>query len=169
MKHIVTAGLLLGVLCGLWTIVMGYTGWYRDPVMLNMFWVVILIEVGVLVWGLRCTAAEGRGYGGQFLAGLLISVIGGVVIMGSSLLFTSVLFPGYFAELAAMQEQMLRDAGQTDEQIAAAMDAYRATATPMMNALSGFLGTVFTGCLATLIIAIVVRHKPEEARALPAA
>jgi len=42
----------------LWTLVMGVTGWYKHPVLLNMFWVVVLIEIGVLVWGLRQTAAR---------------------------------------------------------------------------------------------------------------
>lgn len=168
MKHIVTAGILLGVLCAVWTLVMGYTGWYRDPALLNLFFLVILIEIGVLVWALRKTAAEGRGYGGQFVAGLLISVIGGLIIVGNSLLFTTVLFPSYFTELAAIQEQMLRDAGQSEEQVARAMEAYRATATPVANALAGFIGTLATGIVATAIIAIFVRHKPGRARAAAA-
>lgn len=165
MKSIVTAGVILGVLCGLWTMAMGYTGWYRDPVLLNLFWVVILIEILVLVWGLRKTAAEGRGYGGQFVAGLLISIIGGLIVIGSSMLFTAVLFPNYFQELAAINEQMLRDAGRTEDEIAAAMAAYRAGATPLMNALLGFIGTVAIGVVATLIIAAFVRAKPGRAAA----
>ena len=32
MTPTLTAGLLLGVLCGIWTFVMGFTGWYKDPV-----------------------------------------------------------------------------------------------------------------------------------------
>ena len=54
----VKSGIWLGVLCVLWTLVMGVTGWYKHPVLLNMFWVVVLIEIGVLVWGLRQTAAR---------------------------------------------------------------------------------------------------------------
>ena len=83
MHPIVRAGILLGVLCGAWTFVMGFTGWYRDEVLLNLFYVVVLFEIAVLVWGLRQTAAT-RGYGGQVGAGVLISMIGGVIIIGAS-------------------------------------------------------------------------------------
>jgi hypothetical protein len=31
MNPILSAGLLIGVLCGVWMFVMGFTGWYRDP------------------------------------------------------------------------------------------------------------------------------------------
>jgi hypothetical protein len=56
MNPIVSAGVLIGVLCGVWTFVMGFTGWYRDPAMTSLFFVVILIELAGLYWGLRQTA-----------------------------------------------------------------------------------------------------------------
>ena len=169
MKRILAAGVLMGVLCGGWTLVMGYTRWYRDPTLLNLFWAVMGFELLALIWGLRGTAAEGRRYGGQVLAGVLISIVGGVIVMGCSLLFTVVLFPNYFRELAAINENLLRSAGKTEEEIRTAMAAYMSTATPMMNALSGFLGTVITGLFMTLVIAIFVRAKPgREAPASPA-
>lgn len=169
MKRILTAGVLLGVLCGGWTIVMGFAGWYKDPVMHNMFWAVMVFELLMLIWGLRGTATQGRRYGGQVLAGLLISIVGGVIVMGCSLLFTIVLFPSYFQELAAINEKMLRNAGKTEEEIRKAMEAYLSTATPAMNALSGFLGTVITGLFLSPIISVFVRAKPgHEARTSPA-
>ena len=54
----IRAGVLLGVLCVFWTFVMGFTGWYKDPVMLNLFFLVILLEVGIVIWALRKTARE---------------------------------------------------------------------------------------------------------------
>ena len=159
MKTIVTASVALGVICGLWMFVMGFTGWYKHPVLLNLFWLVIPFEIGLLIWALRKTAAEGRRYGGQVGAGVLISVIGGVIIVGFSLLFTTVLFPNYFKDMAAMTEQALRAAGKPDADITAAMDVYRKSATPAANALSGFIGTVCTGLVASLGIAAFVRAK----------
>ena len=58
-SHSLSAGLLLGVLCGMWTFVMGFTGWYKDPGKTAAFFVVIAIEVAVLIWGLRQTATKG--------------------------------------------------------------------------------------------------------------
>jgi hypothetical protein len=33
MNPILSTGLLIGLLCGAWTFVMGFTGWYKDPVL----------------------------------------------------------------------------------------------------------------------------------------
>lgn len=159
MNPIVKAGLLLGVLCGAWTFVIGFTGWYRDPVMLNMFYLVIVIEIGMLVWGLRQTAARGRGYGGQVGAGMLISLIGGVIIIGSSILFTSVVFPDYFQELQGIQAQMMKAQGKSDIEIASMLAATAPMQTPVMNALTGFAATIVTGLLSSLVIAAFVRRK----------
>jgi len=154
----VKAGIWLGVLVFIWTLLMGVTGWYKHPALLNLFWVVILIEIGVLIWALRKTAATTE-YLGQVGNGTLVAVIGAVIIFCGSLLFTSVLFPNYFTELRAMQEEMLRAAGRTEAEITAAIELGAKMQTPFMNALMGAVGTIVTGLLASLIIAIFHRKK----------
>jgi hypothetical protein len=139
--------------------VIGFTGWYRDPVMLNMFYLVILFQLGILVWGLKQTAAQGRGYGGQVGAGMLISLIGGVIIIGASILFTAVVFPDYFQELQAIQADMLRQQGKSEMEINAMLTMTAPMQTPLMNALTGFAGTIVTGLVGSLIIAAFVRKK----------
>ena len=79
MQPIPAAGLLIGVLCAVWTFVMGFTGWYKDPSKAGAFFLVVLIQVFGLTWGLRRTAAQGRTYSGQVVAGTLISIIAGVI------------------------------------------------------------------------------------------
>jgi hypothetical protein len=161
MNPILSAGLLIGVLCGVWTFVMGFTGWYKDPVLANVLFipVVVLLEAAALLWGLRKTAAGGRTYGGQIIAGTLMATIGGLVIICSSLLFTMVAFPDYFRELEAMQREMLAKQGMAQAEIDAAVQAAAVAATPMANAMLGFIMTLITGILATAIIAIFVRAK----------
>jgi hypothetical protein len=159
MNTIVKAGIWMGVLCAIWTFVMGFTGWYKDPVMLNVFYVVILIEIGVLIWGLKKTAAEGRTYGGQLKAGTLMAVIGGVIVFCSSLLFTLVVFPQYFDELRAVYTDMLKAQGMSDADVAAGIETWSATQTPFLQALMGFIGTVVTGFVGSLIIGAVFRKK----------
>lgn len=159
MNPILKGGLLIGILCGAWMFVIGFTGWYRDPVMLNMFYLVIVIQLAVLVWGLRQTAARGRGYGGQIGAGMLMSLIAGVIIVASSILFTAVVFPDYFQELQAIQAEMLRAQGKSDGEIAAMLAMTAPMQTPLMNALTGFAGTIGTGLVGSLIIAAFIRKK----------
>jgi Protein of unknown function (DUF4199) len=158
MNPILAAGLLIGVFCGLWTFIMGFTGWYKDPVMMNAFFVVIVIEVIGLAWGLRQTARQGRGWASQVLAGAFMAVIAGVIIMGSSLLFTTIAFPEYFTEIEQMGRQMMQQQGKSDAEIAEALGVSRTT--PMAQALAGFTGTLITGIVASAAIAVVVRARP---------
>ncbi len=166
MPPILAAGLLIGVLCGAWTFVMGFTGWYKDPVMLNVFFVVILFEIGGLVWGLRKTALEGRTYGGQIVAGTQMTVIAGLIIMAFSLVFTMVVFPGYFTDLQDAYREILRRQGKTEAEIAQAIGESIAGQTPMGQAVQGFVGTLITGIVSSAVIAIWVRAKggPSSAR-----
>lgn len=164
MNPILAAGLLIGVLCGAWTFVMGFTGWYKDPAMAPAFFLVVIIEIGGLIWGLRQTAAQGRTYSGQVVAGTLMSIIAGVVIIGSSLLFTTVFFPDYFAELEVVYRDILRQQGKTEAEIASEITAWSAGQTPMQQAMNGFLGTFVTGVVVSAVIAIWVRARPAEGR-----
>lgn len=163
MRSILKAGLLLGALTVAWTFVMGFTGWYKHPALLNLFWVVIPIEIGVLVWALRRTRDEGRAYGQQVLAGTLVAAMGSVLIFAGSLTFTSLVFPRYFEELRAMHGQLLRDQGLSEDQIKAAVEAAAAGQTALVQAVSGVIGTVVTGVIASLIIAAFVRAPGKAA------
>jgi hypothetical protein len=159
MKPTMKAGIVLGILVFLWTLVMGLTGWYKHPVLLNLFFVVILIQIGVLVWGLRMTAAAGRSYGGQVLSGTTLSAIGAVIIFCGSLLFTTVFFPSYFEEIRETGRQVLAAQGLTEVQIAASLDAQAAVQTPFMQALIGSVMTVVTGLVVSLVLAAFIKRK----------
>ena len=159
MNTILKAGVVLGLLVEVWTLVMGFTGWYRHPVLLYLFFLVIPIQIAVLIWALRKTAAEGRRYWGQVSAGVLISAIAGIIIVVGSLLFTTVFFPDYFQELSGMQEQMMHQAGKSEAEIRAALNAAAKTNTPMAQAMSGLIGTLVTGLVASLAISGFSRAK----------
>lgn len=164
MNPILSAGILIGVLCGVWTFVMGFTGWYKDPVMMRAFFVVILFEIGGLIWGLRRTAAEGRTYSGQVVAGTLISIVAGVIIICSSLLFTTVAYPNYFKELEADYRQTLLQQGKTEAETNELVRTALEGTTPMGQAMQGFIGTLVTGIVASAIISIWIRARPAPAR-----
>ena len=160
MSPIPAAGLLIGVLCAAWTFVMGFTGWYKDPSKAGAFFLVILIEVAGLIWGLRKTADQGRTYSGQVVAGTLISIIAGVIIVISSLLFTNVFFPEYFTELEAGYREMLAAQGKTEAEIASEIEVWAAAQTPMTQAMNGFIGTFVTGVVVSAIVSLWVRARP---------
>jgi TM2 domain-containing membrane protein YozV len=107
MNSKIKAAIYLGLLCSLWTFIMEITGWFKDPILLNLFYVVIIIEIGVLVWGLKQTAKDGKTYGGQIVIGLTVSVICGIIIFVFSYLFTTIIFPSHFQELQTMYKGFL--------------------------------------------------------------
>ncbi|HXW06062.1 MAG TPA: DUF4199 domain-containing protein [Vicinamibacterales bacterium] len=159
MNPILSAGLLIGVLCVAWTFVMGLTGWYKDPVLLNAFFLVIPIEMAGLFWGLRRTAAEGRGYGSQVIAGTMMAIVAGVIIMAGSLVFTMVAYPDYFRELEEAYRELARAQGRSEAEIAQSISDNMASATPMGQAMGGFLGTLITGIVASAVLALFVRSR----------
>jgi len=165
MNTIVKAGLVLGVLVEIWSFIMGFAGWYKSPSLAGLFWVVVAIQIAVLMWALKRTAAEGRGYGGQLGAGTLISVIGGVIIVVGSILFTTVVFPHYFQDVSALQEAKLRAAGRSDAEIQQMMAMVAKTMNPGMQAVFGFCGTLITGFVVSLILGAFFRAKPRPASA----
>lgn len=160
MNPILSAGLLIGVLCSIWTFVMGMTGWYKDPAMTKVFFIVIPIEIGGLIVGLRQTARLGKTYGGQIVAGTMMAIVAGVIIVASSLLFTTVLFPDYVTELENATRAALLRQGRSEADVAEALRANAASATPMAQAMSGFIGTLITGIVASAVIGVFVRSKP---------
>ena len=168
MNPILTAGVLIGLLCSAWTFVMGFTGWYKIPALGNVLFipVAMAIEIGVLIWGLRQTA-QSRTYGGQILAGTMMAIVGGVIIIISSLVFTTIVFPNYFADIEQAYRIALQQQGKSDAEIAAMIQANAASATPMAQAMSGFIGTLVTGIVASAVIGLFVRRPVEPA--IPAA
>lgn len=158
MKTAVVAGIVLGLLVAGWTLVMGFTGWYKDPALSSAFFAVVLIQIAVLLVTLAKTR-DTRTYFGQVGVGLVTSLVAAVIIFGSSMVFTTVLFPEYFEELRAMQELLLREQGLDEQEIRAQLAAGAAMQTPFMQAFAGFVGTTVTGLAVSVVAAIFLRKK----------
>jgi TM2 domain-containing membrane protein YozV len=163
MNPILTGGVAIGVLCSAWMLIVGLTGWYKDPAV-NAYFVPVVtaIEVGCLIWCLRRTAAQGRTYSGQVVAGTQAAIVAGVIIVCASLLFTTVLFPLNQGEAEAAYRHTLQLQGKSEAEIATAVAA-AAPQTPMSQAMAGFMGTFMTGVVASAILGIWIRAKTPPA------
>ncbi len=151
-------GLFLGLGVAAWTFVMGFTGWYRHPSYLYLFWLVVPYQVGLLVWALR-GMAPAAGYGRQVWNGVSVSVLGSMIIFGASILFTTVVFPHYFQELETLGRQIMARQGLSPAQIEAAVRAQAPMQTPRASAMAGAIGTVVTGILTSVVAALWLRKK----------
>jgi hypothetical protein len=154
----IRGGIVLGILVTIWQFVMGITGWYKDPVLLNVFFLVILFEVVVLLWALKRTAPDSS-YGRQVANGLVLSLVAGAIIICSSLVFTTIAYPHYFEELRACQTEMMKAQGLSEADIKAQLAAAAALQTPIGNALTGFAGTVGTALVVSAVAAMFWRKK----------
>ncbi len=151
-------GVLLGLGVAAWTFVMGFTGWYKSPSLLYLFWLVIPFQIGLLVWALRESGRD-LGYGRQVWTGVSISLLGSLIIYAASILFTTVVFPKYFQELEALGRQVMAKQGLSPEQIEAAVKAQAPMQTPRASAMAGAIGTVLTGFFTSVIAAVWFRRK----------
>ena len=117
-----------------------------------------VIEILVIVWGLKKTAQLGKRYGGQVLAGLMIAGVGAVLILGFSLIWATV-FTDAAEVTAAMQADAWADAGMSEEQIDELLVSTAPMRTPLAQAIFGSIATVVTGLVVSLIAAIFIRQK----------
>ena len=154
------AGIVFGVLVVVWSLINGFAGLYKNPLLSWVFPVgAILITVGVLIWALRTTAREGKRYGGQILTALIICLIGGVIVIAGSLLYTTVLFTDYDEVAMATALEEWENQGMSAEQIGMAKPMVELMLAPVPQALMGFVMTVLTGLVSALVIAAFVRQK----------
>lgn len=159
MSPTIKAGVALGLAVEAWTFIVIALGWHKDPMMLMLFYLVIFIQAGVLIWGLRMTAAQGKGYGAQVGAGTLMSAVGAVIIFVGAYLMVTAVFPNYFVEVQEAGRLALSAQGYSEEAIQAQMDAMASMQTPMANSLTGAIATIITGLIESLIIAAFVKAK----------
>lgn len=160
MQPTIKAGLVLGIVAEVWTFIVLALGWHKDPMMLMMFYLVILYQAGVLWWGLKMTAAQGKTYGGQVLSGTVMSAYGAVIVFVGSYLLTAVVFPNYFIELEEAGRVAMSAQGMSTEQVEAQLAMMRPMQNSLMNSLTGCIATVITGIVLSLIIGAFVKAKP---------
>lgn len=159
MKTIITASVVLAVLVTLVSIVIAATGLHENPLVSGVGFIVIAIvlNLGVLFWALRSTAAE-NSYGKQVGNGALIGLIAGVLIFLGSYVLLTYVFPDYIAEMSAGALEFMEGAGMPQETIdlqAAAL----AQATPANQALNGAIGAFFTSLVGAAILGFFLRKK----------
>ena len=170
MKTIIRGGILLGVLMTIWMFIFGAMGLHRTPTG-PLVWacVATLIELAVLVWGLRRTAAEGRRWFGQVSAGTMLAFVGACVIFAASYFYVTSLNPGYIGEYLEATAATLRASGKDEAAVQAQMAEMAKMSTPVWQALSGFIATVVMGFILSAILGLFIRSKsPAVPAAVPA-
>lgn len=164
MKTIIRGGIILGLLVTVFIVLHGALGLHKN---LGMAWlfptVATLIEIVVLVWALRQTAAQGRRYFGQVSAGTMLAFVGGALIFGTSYLYQTMFQPNFVTEMNAAWEAAYRAQGLDEAAIQAKLATLAPSLAAGMQAVTGFAATVITGLVASLLIAIGIRSRGPQA------
>lgn len=155
------AGLMLGLLIVGWSFVMGITGWYLDPQSFHLFWVAVALQALVLTVTLMRTR-QGRSYGEQVGIGLATSAVASILVFVGSLLFTAIVFPHYFADLRDAQRTELLSRGMNEDQVVKVLEETAPSRTPGGQAFAGFMGTLGTGFVVSLVAAAFLRERRRD-------
>jgi len=165
MKSAIQAGVILGLMVVVWTLIHGFTGWYKDPGMTWTFWMVIPFQIILLVWMLKNTKKQGFGYGKQVMAGIVMSLVAAAIVFVGSYLIVPAVFPTYFQDLRAMSEKVWTAQGLPPDQVQARLAKEASMYTAMGSATLGFIGTLCTGLIVSLIASGLIRSKGSMATA----
>ena len=165
MKSAVQAGLILGITVVVWTALHAALGWYKDPGMSWTFWMVIPFELILVVFMLKNTKKQGFGYGKQVMAGIVMSLVAAAIVFVGSYLIVPAVFPTYFQDLRAMSEKVWTAQGLPPDQVQARLAKEASMYTAMGSATLGFIGTLCTGLIVSLIASGLIRSKGSMATA----
>ena len=128
-RTVVTAGVALGLFVAVWAFFMGLTGWYRDPALAAVFFLVIPVHLVVIILALRRTRHAGLGWARQTFAGTALSLVATPIVFAQSLLFSSI-FP-----------------------------AVPGSPSAVVAALTGAVATAITGLVFSALVAIFIRSR----------
>ena len=159
--------LITGVLIGLGSSVLLYTlhfqGLLRTPLGGRLLMGAMLIHgVGLLAALWRHRSVGGAGgeidvpFSRLFGAGLVISMIAGLVVAQGSWLFIQVVDPTYLEWIQERSLEAVAESGMTADEQAMQVEAIRGI-TPLRYATQGLMGTLFFGLLLSLTLAALLR------------
>jgi len=173
MKSLIKYGTVTGVVSGLWGLVtFKVIGWLNivafhgslPPANVRsiggLFSIVILI-LGI-IWAMQEVRRENGGlltYGQVVRTGVLVACIVAVIVGVFTLLYCTVINPGYTDFMVADAERALRTSGKSPDQIARELESVRKQFSVGSQVGQALIGQVVVGSIASLILAAFMRTK----------
>ncbi|HET8855590.1 MAG TPA: DUF4199 domain-containing protein [Salinimicrobium sp.] len=165
-KFILNYGLLLGVLSVVLGVILYVTNSYLDP---HWAYAVLgyAIFIAIVVMGIKAYKKANGTYlsiGEAIKVGVGIALIGGIIGTIWTLLLTNVIEPTYMDQMAEIQQEVMRERGMTEEQIAAGMEMAATFTSPWITSAIALVANLFFGLLVGLFAGLVMKNKnPYEA------
>ncbi len=134
------------------------------------WWVAVvssIVAIAIIVLGIKNVKDLNGGYltlGEAIKTGLGIAVIGGIISVLYTFIFTSFIEPDFYTRMAEVAQQKLIDQypNFTDEQLEAAQEMASKFTNPTMTAAFGLIGSLFFGFIVSLIAGAIMKKKNPE-------
>ncbi len=127
----------------------------------------IIVSIALIVLGIKNVKELNGGYltlSEAIKTGLGIALIGGIISVLYTLIFTSFIEPDFYVRMAEVSHQNILDKypNFTDEQIEAANAMASKFTNPTMTAAFGLMGSLFFGLIVSLIAGAIMKKKNPE-------
>lgn len=159
---IIRYGIIFWVISTIILFAIGVFDWYSDPNLTWVFWLVIPVQIGIIYQLMKTLKSLQASYWKNVGFGTLVSLITGIGMFFSSLLFTEVVFPDYFDTIKEVGIEIYEDDGATQEEIDQYAKFYESDNLGVANAVSGVIGSTAFGFFLSLIISLFFRNKDSE-------
>ena len=172
MKTYLTYGGAMAIGGALLTFALYFLGLHSDPAKLGAAqWVgfcgAVVIGFACLILGVKARreevpAEEDFTYGRALGAGVMIVLFGSLFGMVTTILYSSVINPGFADVIVQAQAQQWETAGLKPEQIENAEKVTRSMMKPPIQAAFGFFGGMVSGTIMSLIVAAFLKRSALE-------
>ena len=134
------------------------------------WWVAVassIVAIALIVLGIKNVKELNDGYltiGEAIKTGLGIAVIGGIISVIYTFIFTSYIEPDFYVQMGEVAQQKLLDEypNFTDEQLESAQAMASKFTNPTMTAAFGLMGSLFFGFIVSLIAGAIMKKKNPE-------
>lgn len=159
-------GLYSGIAAILISVVNYAIGNVYDP----HWWVMAagsIISIALIVLGIKKVKELNGGYlslGEAIKTGLGIALIGGLISVIYTFIFTSFIEPDFYKNMAEVSNQKLLEKypNFSDEQLESAQAMASKISNPTMTAAFGLMGSLFFGFIVSLISGAIMKKKNPE-------
>lgn len=167
-KHILSYGLLLGVLSIVLGVILYATNAYLKPSFIFSI-IGFLILITCITLGIKAFKKDNNGYlslSDALKIGLGIALIGGIIGALWILILTKVLEPDYANQMAEVQRQTMAEKfpNMTESQMNDALEMSAKFTSSWITMAFSLIGNLFFGFLIALVAGLVMKNKnPYEA------
>ena len=159
-KANLNAGIILGMIGIIWTLVLWFLDQTTNRSIGWIFWIVIIVGIFLGIKSYRDKYLNGFiTYGQSLGAGVIIMLYYSII----SAVFTYVLYkfidPNLTDKMLALTEEQLVERGMAEGMIEQSMQVQRKILTPLVMSVSSIFAGVFIGTILSLIISLFTKRE----------